>query len=45
MNQVENKFRKEFTLRKYGFNWDLLLLETVDKLHEDEFFISANGNF
>ena len=45
MNQVENKFRKEFTLRKYGFNWNLLLLETVDKLHEDEFFISANGNF
>ena len=45
MNQVENKFRKEFTLRKYGFNRDLLLLETVDKLHEDEFFISANGNF
>ena len=45
MNQVENKFRKEFTLRKCGFNWDLLLLETVDKLHEDEFFISANGNF
>ncbi len=45
MNQVENKFRKEFTLRKDGVNWDLMLLETVDKLHEDEFFISANGNF
>lgn len=45
MNQVENSFSKEFTLRKDGFNWDLMLLETVDKLYKDEFFISANGNF
>ena len=45
MNQVENNFSKEFTLRKDGFNWDLMLLETVDKLYKDEFFISANGNF
>ena len=45
MYQVENNFSKEFTLRKDGFNWDLMLLETVDKLYKDEFFISANGNF
>jgi hypothetical protein len=45
MNQVENNFSNEFTLRKDGFNWDLMLLETVDKLYSDEFFISANGSF
>ena len=45
MNTIENEFRKEFTLRKDGFNWDLILLETVDKLYSNEFFISANGSF
>ncbi len=45
MFSVEDKFRTEYTLRKDGFNWDLMLLETVDKLYSDEFFISANGSF
>ena len=45
MYAVEDKFRTEYTLRKDGFNWDLMLLETVDKLYSDEFFISVNGNF
>ena len=45
MYQVETMYNKEFTLRKDGFNWDLMLLETVDKLYSDEFFISANGSF
>ena len=45
MFSVEDEFRTEYTLRKDGFNWDLMLLETVDKLYSDEFFISANGTF
>ena len=45
MYRVETMYNKEFTLRKDGFNWDLMLLETVDKLYSDEFFISANGSF
>ncbi len=44
MINVELKFAKEFTLRKDGNNWDLMLLEDVDKLYPDEFFISFNGN-
>ena len=45
MFSVEDEFRTEYTLRKDGFNWDLMLLETVDKLYSDEFFISGNGSF
>lgn len=45
MFSVEDNFRTEYTLRKDGFNWDLMLLETVDKLYSDEFFISANATF
>ena len=45
MFAVEDEFRTEYTLRKDGFNWDLMLLETVDKLYSDEFFISGNGSF
>ena len=43
MNIVEDKFSSELTLRKDGFNWDIMLLETVDKLYSDEYFISCNS--
>lgn len=42
---IEGNFTKEYTHRKDGFNWDLILLETVDKLYSDEFFISGNISF
>lgn len=45
MFSVEDEFGTEYTLRKDGFNWDLMLLETVDKLYSDEFFISGNCSF
>ena len=45
MMTIENNFKPEYTLRKDGTNWDLMLLETMDKLHKDEFFISGNGTF
>ena len=45
MYLVEDFFTTEYTLRKDGTNWDLMLLETMDKLYKDEFFISCNGTF
>ena len=45
MMTIENNFNPEYTLRKDGTNWDLILLETMDKLYKDEFFISGNGTF
>ena len=45
MMTIEENFNPEYTLRKDGNNWDLILLETMDKLHKDEFFISGNGTF
>ena len=40
---VENEFSTSFTLRNDGTNWDVVLLETLDKLYNDEFFVSFNG--
>ena len=40
---AENVLRTDFTLRNDGTNWDVILLETLDKLYNDEFFISFNG--
>ena len=42
---VEMEFNHEFTPRNNGGNWDILLCETLEKLYEDEFFISSNGTF
>ena len=44
MEIVEDQFRTDFTLRKDGHNWDVMLLETLDKLYKDEFFISCNSS-
>ena len=43
---TETRFEKrtDFTKRKDGTNWDYLLMENLDKIYDDEFFISWNTN-
>ena len=42
---IENEFVRDFTLRKDGSHWDIMLCENMDKYYDDEFFISGNGTW
>lgn len=42
---VEESFGCKTTKRKDGLRWDMILEETLDKLYQDEFFVSMNGTF
>ena len=44
ISSIESNFSTGITKRKDGQYWDMLLEETVDKLYDDEFFISMNGS-
>lgn len=44
VNETRFEKRNEFTKRKDGSNWDYLLMENLDKIYDDEFFISWNTN-
>jgi len=43
ISSIESNFSTNITKRKDGQCWDILLEETLDKLYDDEFFISMNG--
>ena len=44
ISSIESNFTTGITKRKDGQYWDMILEETVDKLYDDEFFISMNGS-
>ena len=44
ITDIECHFSTGITKRKDEQSWDVLLEETLDKLYDDEFFISMNGS-